>query len=210
MRRKIQEHLGTKEHMSEKSASARDNSEQLQIALQPIAALNADFLSLIMLPSHAHPWLEISVILSSHQDCIQTLIEACPFALFDVRLRDSQAWASALTSPVREDVQWPADYSSWRIHHGACFLAWSLARHFPSMAGFLLGISRDVIAILGAFDPIQLHEVSKEHPDWLQPRWCEQPRVWAELVMLAKRQDARSNDTLRERAFALLLGQLVG
>jgi hypothetical protein len=193
--------------MSQLSVENREYFQGIQTSRKAIVSLNARFLELLAIDSHAQSWPTISRIVSAHPGCIPPLLAACPFALFDVRFQDQQAWTSL--SEHRRDQSHalrPGECAGKEILNAACFLAWILAHQSPPRARLLLGASSEVISILESIDLVLIQRLA---PDWLQPRWCERPAVWAELVRLAIDERSGFTDTLRTRALSLQLGDII-
>lgn len=177
----------------------------VRATLDVIASLNREFLDLLLLESTCR-WPGIAAIIRSRADCVSLLVDACPFALFDVRFGDMAAWASVSKTPVSyEHTSTPADLRRCTMLSAACFLTWHLARHSPTAAILLLRSSREVIQTISSLSLVRIQQIPFEHAEWLQPRWSNQADAWRELVLLTASQP--ENPALaRSRALSLFFG----
>lgn len=178
-------------------------------ALQPIAAVNQQFLRLLTHPDFASYFSAISELLASSEEFIPHLIAACPFTLFDLRFRDATAWRTLVRS-LPSDPMYASEYSEFRsVVNSATVLAWYAARRWPTEAPIFLGATDEVVRVLQSIDLPQLPVVSIQHSDWLRPRWTERIPVWSELISLARNPKSVSDGTLRLRAMEQFLGDLI-
>jgi len=189
--------------------SLENPGTRIRNALESIASLNEELLRLLLLNSSAQCWPEISRIVSSNRDRVPLLLNACQFALFDIKFQDSRAWTSALESTITTPLQGPAAWAAPSIPTAAYFVSWNLVRQSPSTARILLGASAAVVRMVSSINLIQLLRILAEHPDWFQPRWHDRPETWCQLMLLANNEHAESGDALKTRAISLFLGHIV-
>jgi hypothetical protein len=183
----------------------QDADVSIRGAIDLVASVNRDFLALLLLESLPR-WPTIADIIRPRADCVPLLVNACPFALFDVRFRDIDSWVSMSATPVDyEHVTAQVDVCTCQVLGAACFLSWHFARHFPNAAALLLKISPEVIHTISSLTPVRLQQISFERPAWLQPRWSNRPDIWREIVLLAGSQPANQT-LLRSCAVSLFLG----
>lgn len=178
-------------------------------ALQPIASVNRQFLRLLTRAEPPSHFPAIAELLTSKNEVLPRLIEACPFTLFDLRFRDGTAWRK-LAQSLTDELNSPPERSDIiAAVNSATVLAWYAARRWPVDAGLLLGATDEVVMALQSIELTQLQIISVRHPDWFRPRWADRISVWSELISLAGSPRAVSDGSLRIRAMEHFLGDLV-
>lgn len=137
---------------------------------------------------------------------------ACPYLLLDAGFADRERWRRAALPQVGDAEQPPyaAFFTLARaIEVGRLVLtyAWHLARSQPSAARLLLGMRASCAALIARYTLRHIHRLAEGHPEWLRPRWAEQPAVWRELLLAAASGEARPLEQAHMHGVTLLAAE---
>jgi hypothetical protein len=118
----------------------------------------------------------------------------CPCALVDAGFAQQASWQAIATAAVR-DVAPRAygdpnaillnDPAGLQVARLTMALAWHLARHRPTAATISLGLSDGTAAVLQSLRLTTIDRLPEALPMLVQPRWRDEPRVWAQMLQAA-------------------------
>jgi len=136
---------------------------------------------------------------------------ACPYLLFDAGFADQQRWTWVAGRAVSEMHRKEPPYFTIRQTKAMARLvftyAWHLARSQHAAARLLLGMSAHCARLIAVCTLRQIHELSEEHPEWLQPRWATRPGFWRELLTSANAGDSAAMEQARMRGLQLMAAE---
>lgn len=150
--------------------------------------LSADAASrLAMLRDNRSLWLGLDA------SSMQRLAE-CPCALVDAGFAHRAPWEAIAAAAVRDtEPRAYADSNALPLNDAAGLhiarltmaLAWHLARHRPAAATISFGLSAGTAAVLQSLRLSVIDRLPEALPLLVQPRWRDEPRVWAQLLQAA-------------------------
>lgn len=119
-------------------------------------------------------------------------LACCGTLLVDLGFADTSRWCNvaAVVEASRVETRVPAEHwllpnDALPLAHSTLHVASSVLHAAPSEAGVLLGAAPETARVIGAMTVKQLSAVAQGCPHWVVPRWCDVPRVWADLLDFA-------------------------
>jgi hypothetical protein len=133
----------------------------------------------------------------------------CLYLLLDVGFALPQRWQDSPDPPpgAPQQARFFTVSGSADLAHSVFVFAWHLCRCEPAAARLLLGMPASCGALLAACTLGQVRALASAHPQWLQPRWLRQPRMWREFLAAARTSDAASLERARLRGQTLLAAE---
>lgn len=152
---------------------------------------------------------EIGPLLRSLDSDSRHRAAACPYLLVDAGFGDQQRWVWVSGYHVRDlDRRNAAAFFSipgvTSVTRQVLTYAWHLTRSQNAAARMLLGMSAHCARLVAACTLRQVLDLAEMHPEWLQPRWLDRPRMWRDLLVSAVSGDAVAIERARMRGLQLL------
>lgn len=169
-----------------------------QQILAELADLNADFIDLITDMKHSRqrsatvlPDEQIDQLRALSKPAIRRLT-SCAFALFDLRLQNTELWRSLSAGKVPEELSAQSGQVTRRV--GLFTLsAMMYLRHLADVNRFFATLSfaasPTALDVVRTMPLNQLGDIADKHPTLLRSRFGQHPQAWTELLKLAKRND---------------------
>ena len=142
---------------------------------------------------------------------IRTRVAARSFLLVDMQFTNKEWWLRARDRPSR-----PQPLPAWRgtlprsggarLARATLLLAWSTIRLDPNV-GCLLGMTREVVQVVGQLSTVELLEIAESHFRHVRPRWEDRPAVWRQLLKVAQGDDLRRLRDINLYGLQLLTGE---
>lgn len=110
----------------------------------------------------------------------------CGILLADAGFSDLERWRSiAHVDPQKLDHdrgESSVGKHSVVLAYSLFAVAWYVLHTAPAAAGVLLGMSVGVAEEFRALRIGQLAWVARRYSNWVQPRWCDRPDVWTDVL----------------------------
>jgi len=127
----------------------------------------------------AHKIAEQLAPLSAYQ---RGLVADCPYALFDLRLKNAD--------PIQLTDEFPTAIETVNFVRLALFFAWHVTTRTPLTARLVLGMSEAAIDAFKGLTVNGLCDLAATESCRLTARWSESRGYWSALLVGALRQDA--------------------
>lgn len=134
---------------------------------------------------------ELRARLASLHGAQREQLACCGTLLVDLGFADTARWCNvAALVEASMDTRAPAEHwlrtdDALPLAHSTLHVASSVLHAAPSEAGVLLGAAPETARVIAAMTVKQLSDVAHGCPHWVLPRWCEVPKVWADLLDFA-------------------------
>lgn len=142
---------------------------------------------------------------------VRARVAARSFLLVDMQFTNEEWWLRARERPGR-----PQPLPAWRgalprsagarLARLTLMLAWSTIRLDPN-AGCLLGMTREVVQVVGQLSTVDLFQIAESHFRHARPRWEDRPTVWRQLLRVAHSDDLRRLRDINLYGLQLLTGE---
>jgi hypothetical protein len=135
---------------------------------------------------------ELRARLASLQGAQRERLACCGTLLVDLGFADATRWGNVVAALEASQMETRAPAEHWLLPddalplaHSTLHVASSVLHAAPSEAGVLLGAAPETAKVIAAMTVHQLSDVAHGCPHWIVPRWCEVPKVWADLLDFA-------------------------
>jgi hypothetical protein len=185
--------------------------------LSGIHRLNLDYVEMLI-DEGEHPLamsLPVSVRegLSTLSAAARSAVAACPFALYSLRLEQSELLRTAVRSQGMTPVE--AGHSSRdslsrqsAFAISALFFAWHVANSQPLAARVFYALSEPAIDVLVHTSLAALQRAACDEPGLLEPRWPTNCAFWPDLVRFAALGDSQRLTTTQLLGSQLIAADL--
>lgn len=134
-----------------------------------------------------------------------------PFVLIDLRFGDVAWWHTAAGSGAnaRDHFTGAAPATRWDgLSLETLMFGWQAAREDRSVASMLFAMPRPVADYIATLTMQQVRMLAVESAQYLRVRWDNDPRLWRELL-IAAREDEAALEVLRREAMLRFCGELI-
>jgi hypothetical protein len=132
-------------------------------------------------------------------------LSTCPYLLLDGAFAQVERWERVIGSGVMDAGRgYFTGSAGAALVRRTLLLAWHLARSNRLMASVVLGMNAAAaqrIALTRLQDLEMLAEVA---PEWIAPRWAQQPIVWQQMLRAARAEEPSALRLVQWRGVQLL------
>jgi len=187
-------------------------------SLETLVELNQQCLDLLAeqaaaQPLHGNLFLrQVGEIWRSLDSSARQRAASCPYLLVDVGFTDPNRWRRSpgqlLNAPT---VPYGGFFTVPRasaVADQVFMYAWYLTQAKGLFAQLHLGISTTCAHLISACTLPQIHDLAKQHPEWMRPRWPTKMRLWRDLLLAAASGDGRALEHARMHGLQLLASEV--
>jgi len=118
-------------------------------------------------------------------------IARCSVLLVDAGFADVERWKAVIEPNSRPSPRpmshWLTAVQGQALAHSTFLLAWHVCQTQVMAASVLLGMPREVAAIISKRPVRDLAYLARHHSDWIVPRWGDDAEIWDSLLDLSAR-----------------------
>lgn len=136
---------------------------------------------------------------------------SCPYLLVDVGFTDSSRWRRSTDLNDAAAVPYGGFFTVPRataVADQVFMYAWYLTQSKALSAQLHLGVSAACAHFISGRTLSQIHDLAKQHPDWMRPRWPTKVRMWRDLLLAAASADGRALERVRMHGLQLLASEV--
>jgi hypothetical protein len=164
-------------------------------------------------PLHGNQLLrQVGEIWRSLDSSARQRAASCPYLLVDVGFTDPNRWRRSAGQLVNAPaVPYGGFFTVPRagaVADQVFMYAWYLTQSKGLFAQLHLGISPPCAHLISGWTLPQIHELAKQHPEWMRPRWLTKVRLWRDLLLAAASGDGRALERARMHGLQLLAGEV--
>jgi hypothetical protein len=168
-------------------------------ALEPIHELNSLLLELLA-DATQRPSSEMrsGLVSAIKEPLVRLAPEArkrsarSPVCLVDAGFKEQARWGAVAD---RTDDRIPVQALAFphlqaiQLAHETLMLAWTMARASPESACIVFGMTRTCVSSIARLTIQTIQRTAERHPDWIRPRWENDPAIWRHLLHMAAQEE---------------------